>query len=733
MSQIEHFSADALHHYVAGLCEAAERCGFRAVVVLSGEMTWCREQAAALLAARKVTDSWWLGAQAVAGTTPLAWSHARTRLGMELEQLVIDAFDGFDAEGFGALSGTVRAGGLLLLLSPPLDRWCHYADPLHRRFALYPHPPESVTGHFLARLAKVLRGIRGIALVAQGEPLPELPSLPQSRGRVAIGEVYAGAEQCEAVKAIRHVAEGHPHRPLVLSADRGRGKSAALGIAAAQLLHKGLEQVVVTAPRIAAAAGVFEHARELLPECEAHRGRLLWQGRSIEFVPPDALLLAPRAAQLLLVDEAAAIPTPILERLLDYYPRTVFATTIHGYEGTGRGFSVRFSKVLDVQTPQWRRLHLSMPVRWSAGDPLEQLSFRVLLLDAEAVADEVVAGASPANCEISQLDGATLLDKERDLSELFGLLVLAHYRTSPNDLRQLLDGPQQSLYVLRHAGHIIATALVVEEGELEPELAQQVYLGRRRVQGHLLPQSLANHAGFVEAATLRGARVMRIAVHPALQGRGLGGLLLGHVQQAMQRKGCDYLGASFGATVQLLRFWQQQGLLPVRLGLRREASSGSHSVMVMAPLSKRGGALFLAVWERFCETLPELLAGPLDTLDGVLADRLLELAPPIVHEAITRQDRRDLESFAFGLRGYELCLVAIRKLVLQALGDRHVLAKLDTARQQLLRDKVVQRHSWERVVDRSGFSGRKEALERLRETVALLVRHYFGGAGLPGG
>ena len=49
-----------------------------------------------------------------------------------------------------------------------------------------------------------------------------------------------------------------------------------------------------------------------------------------EFVAPDALLLHPSPAALLLVDEAAAIPTPLLERMLAHHARIVFATTGHG-------------------------------------------------------------------------------------------------------------------------------------------------------------------------------------------------------------------------------------------------------------------------------------------------------------------------------------------------------------------------------------------------------------------
>ena len=75
---------------------------------------------------------------------------------------------------------------------------------------------------------------------------------------------------------------------------------------------------------------------------------------------------------------------------------------------------------------------------------------------------------------------------------------------------------------MRDGDYVAATALVGIEGGFDRELAQQIYDGRRRPRGHLLPQTLSAHAGLGEAPRLRCARVIRIAVHPAVQKRGLG-------------------------------------------------------------------------------------------------------------------------------------------------------------------------------------------------------------------
>ena len=207
-------------------------------------------------------------------------------------------------------------------------------------------------------------------------------------------------------------------------------------------------------------------------------------------------------------------------------PVLLFASTVHGYEGAGRGFAIRFQKILNDITPQWRAMRMEHPVRWALGDPLELMTFRMLLLDAAPADISAFDSLAAEDCEIQRLNRKQLAKDEPLLRQIFGLLVLAHYRTSPQDLRILLDGPNVSVVVMRYQGQVIATALVAAEGDIEAELAEAIWRGGRRVRGHLLPQTLAHHAGFPDAASLKGERVVRIAVHPDLQGRGFGSRLV---------------------------------------------------------------------------------------------------------------------------------------------------------------------------------------------------------------
>lgn len=93
------------------LINQLQRKGHRRLVVLSGDAPWAQAQAVAL---RDTLPGDWLWldenhSQAISGL-----------LGREFLHAVFDARTGFDVSAFAALSGTLRAGSLLVLLVPPL-------------------------------------------------------------------------------------------------------------------------------------------------------------------------------------------------------------------------------------------------------------------------------------------------------------------------------------------------------------------------------------------------------------------------------------------------------------------------------------------------------------------------------------------------------------------------------------------------------------------------------------
>ncbi|TCK17959.1 tRNA(Met)-cytidine N(4)-acetyltransferase [Thiogranum longum] len=684
----------------------------RRMVWLSGDVADVSALAGRLLKQQPGINIHWHGDGAPADIQVSQGREAFQQLGRECDALVFNAWSGFDPDAFGALSGTLRGGGLLFLLTPSAADWSTWSDPEYTRIAVAQFSVSEISGRYLRRLTRLLQQDAGSLWIESGEVKrrPVIHEMPAQQQTVDLSPCRTQDQQY-AVEAVIHVVSGHRRRPVVLQSDRGRGKSAAFGIAAARLISERQLRVVVTAPRRQAVEAVMERASALLtPE----------QCQLLRYMPPDVLVRSDCDADLLLVDEAAAISAPLLEQLLKRYPRMAFSTTVHGYEGTGRGFAVRFNNVLDRCTNSWKTVMLNTPVRWGEGDPLEPLVFRLLMLDANAAPDAVLESACLDDVQISCVERDQLIEDETLLRELFGLLVLAHYKTRPFDLRQLLDGPNLSVWLMRIQGHIAAAALVAEEGGFSTEDAQDISADVRRPHGHLLPETLAVHLGLVDAPALRAQRVMRIAVHPAVQGRGLGSRLIACIRDTAAAEGIDYLGSSFGANDDLLRFWQNADWTPVRISERRGASSGSHSVIVLKPLSRTGGDLCARARQRFLRHFPHQLSDSLRDLEARMVIALMRNAPDSM-QTLDDDDLEDVRRFAFERRFPESAIGALWGWLCNRLMSENTLDTLVDTDAGLLIARFLQKRDWSTCARDAGLGGHDQALARLRELVRQLL------------
>ena len=651
-------------------------------------------------------------------------SKARMLLGQDTNSIVFNAWNRFDPDAFAAVSGTVSGGGFLLLLTPPLADWPSFPDPDKDRVTVYPLPAAQTGGRYLQRLANCVRESDDVLLIEQGRALPVFSTTLGDLEKSRPGDWECRTEdQLAAVRAIEKVALGHRRRPLVITSDRGRGKTSALGIAAAHLLCLGINKIIVTAPRYTVAELVFERVKQLLPEAEFSRGLIVYQNSKIKFIPPDELSLQSPQADLVCVDEAAAIPTALLEKLLRRHARIVFVSTVHGYEGSGRGFAIRFADILSERAPGWKSLQLKTPVRWADNDPLERFVTHALLLDATVSKRPVAADFAAGDCTIERLDRDILAGDKNTLTGLFGLLVQAHYRTSPIDLRHLLDGPNISLYVARDAGEIIATALVAAEGSLDEQISEQIYAGRRRPQGHLLPQTLAVQGGFQQAPGLRYLRILRVAVDARVQRRGLGSALIRAVIADAETNGFDSVGASFSLLPDMLEFWRSSGFQPVLIGMKKNTASAAHSVVVLRGISASGKQLHDIARTRFKQILPHWLSDPLRNLETGIALELLRQAGQLCPLNLNKHERRDLQSFADGQRGYEVNMLPLWKLLCMMLPRVDIVALLSSQECSALIARVMQKRSAVEVAQLAGLDGRAAVTATMRLAIQKIIRH----------
>ena len=681
----------------------------RQLLVINGENHWCYEQAQVFLENWKET-LWLTDHPHVRDAFPA--SKARQFLGREFNAVVYDMHAGLDPDALGAIAGTIRDGGCLLLLTPPLAAWPAFRDPWYARIDAWPPRDAVFPGHYLGYLRTLIAPGPGLHLITSQEK-SQFPIIDEP----GPSRLQSTADQRKAVAAICHVATGHARRPLVITADRGRGKSAALGLATAELLKNRQKRILLTAPSRRAVDPVFRHALDTLDGASMPEETLLEHPNgTLQFLPPDEIIRKMPEADMLLVDEAAAIPAALLKRLLLGYNRIVFSTTVHGYEGTGRGFAIRFRSTLDALRPQWHALTLREPVRWKPDDPLEAFVSRALLLDAEPAGSDQLGKQRLETIRLEEIGQQELCNDPSLLAQVFGLLVNAHYQTKPFDLRYMLDGRNLRILLARQEDNVAAVLLSCREGSFGDQLAGEILDGTRRPQGNLAPQSLALHLqerAFLECSY---ERILRIAVHPDLQRAGLGSRML---KWLGSQSDVDLLATSYGATTELVRFWRSCGFSEARLGLSRDAASGSHSLLMLHPLTGRGRVLQQQACDRFHRLLPLLLTAELNELESDLVCDLLKTSergrqPP---DGIARQR---LERFVSRGLPRDVILPELDALV-RSCAENDKLRLLSPVHRELLVSLVLQRRELKQLVRALPIDG-KRGLERvLRAAVGKLL------------
>ena len=493
-------------------------------------------------------------------------------LGLETEGLCLGGEAPDFAERLPALAGTLRAGGLLLLHLPrdratPFQRWlCQRLTPW--------------------------------AYTLQGDEHPHL-HLPSALDAPSAPEATPADNGL--LDRLTRALTGRGHRPALVLGGRGRGKSTLLGELAARVAHSDL-----------AVTGPHPHSTAMLRRVAAAKGRRL------PHRPPDLLLREGPLPEALLIDEAAGLPLPTLNALLEAVPRVVLATTTEGYEGTGQGLRQRFLGAFRQRYREGTVWTLQTPHRFAADDPLE------------AALNAVYSAPEASNAPWQAPEGPGRLPqgaKEEAWTALYHCLRDAHYRARPRDLAQLFDDPTLERWVLGREGQLQGALLLKPEGGLPRALAQAVVQGLRRPPGHHGASILGAQLGLLDALTLKSLRVQRLAIDPDQRGRGEGSALVAAARVRAESQGYAYLSVSFGATEALVRFWHRCGFRLARLGHRAGNASGAPSVLMVAPLSPAAQQMMLSAAPLLREELRFRLgpAGP--ALTAGLRTTLLQHLP----------------------------------------------------------------------------------------------------------
>ena len=690
-------------------------------------------------------------------------------LGRTREVVILDCHEQFVPNALGRSVGAIDGGGLLLLVTPDLDAWPGIRDRFDDSLAVPPYDIDDVTGRFRERFVETLRSHPGIAIVAlgagpDGDDVIERDGLtgrpdesigsphattrtrptapPNATFPAAAYEACLTGEQARAVRAFESLAT--PGNAVVVEADRGRGKSSAAGLAAGALALAG-DDVLVTAPAFRNAAELFARAQELIEDESVEsaqsvesagggRARCLdvaGGGRVRYLSPADAADL-PDGPDVVIVDEAAALPVRLLEAFLDV-PAVAFCTTVHGYEGAGRGFSIRFRERLLDSPFAVQDVLLDEPIRYARNDPIEAWAARALLLDARPAVDEAVAGTTVADTAYRTLSTDELLADETVLGEAFGLLVAAHYRTEPNDLARLLDAPNLSARALVARERVVAVTLLAREGGLPAETRRAMYEGER-VRGNMVPDLLTSQLRDESAAEPRGLRTVRIATHHAVRDRGFGSHLLDRLH-AEFGDDVDYFSVGYGATPRLLRFWQRAGYRTVHLSTSRNDVSGEHSAIMLRPARGDGrtgdgrtgdGDPGRSLLDRhavaFRDRERDGLSDAHRDVDPDIVAGALRACPAPVSIDLTEIEWRSVVGASFGPGMYNSAPGAFRDLALATLIDDA--ARLSDHEKRLLVRKVLQGRPWEAVAEELDYVSPASCMRALGDAYEPLVERY---------
>lgn len=691
----------------------------RQLVIISGPENWAEKLSQEIITIAEIPENklLWIGDRLDSSLNVDCLTY-RQHLGTEYDALVYNVYTGLSASALIAFSGTIMAGGVMILICPDFTRWPDYPDPLASKRSSYGCNQNAEQSYFTRRLISLIQNDLDTIVITPERINGHNVFVPQED----IGRKLNSStpEQQTIITSILSMSDSHKDRPIVITADRGRGKSSALGLAAKELIEKRSKQIIITAPNKKNVEQVFAFAQS----------SSIAQGdtnTNLAFVAPDALLAEPHEADLLFIDEAAAIPASILKALLNKFSSVVMSSTVHGYEGAGRGFELRFKPYLEKNKKGWKTFTLTMPIRWYKNDCLEAFWFRCFMMEditsfstdkhittiTEAVLpihpDSIIANIE--SNKVIEISRAQLVDDPMLLHQTFSLLVNAHYQTSPDDLVRLLDAPEQRLFTYTLHSKVVGVALIIEEGgDNLSKLSTAITLGDRRVNGHMVAQNLALHTANQKFCCIKQWRIVRIAVDKPQRRNKIGSALLNAISESAKTKSVELLTSSFGASENLLNFWTQNKFSPLKLGFKRDAASDEVSMIVGRALSVNGSISVSKVRDQFTKELHYHISRYHRMTNTALLSKLLTQCKS---ESLTVDEQRRVACFLSSKNPFDTFSQVLAKYLLMKLSSIETISDIPIGT-DLLVASLLQFKPTETLVTEFKLSGKKALNKHIR-------------------
>ena len=576
---------------------------------------------------------------------------------------------------------------------------------------------ESADGDVIAERSRVEQA--GIAQVAKlAESMKPVGDLVVGMARTS-DQAKAVLEFTQTLSSASMATNSSIRRLLCLTSGRGRGKSAALGMAIGSAVAFGYSNIMVTAPSSENVTTVFEfvtrtlevlgfkphidfvevskpaqaaassasiystqrgnrHVREVPTQIVINKNKNHRQ--VIQFVPAHECFSKLGSAEILVIDEAAAIPLPVVKQLVSTGNHlTLMSSTVHGYEGTGRALSLKLVNEIKRNVSfVVSELELVTPIRYSLHDGVEKWLHNLLCLDSTEAPPLRSKLVPPTDCKLYAVNRDALFSHhkatEKFLKSLVSLFVSSHYKNSPDDLMLMSDAPKHHVLALippvgeEDAGvpEVYVAIQIAVEGRIGGR-AEVLSKAGLRPNGDMIPWTLSQQFSDTDFGRLNGIRIVRIAVHPHLARMGYGSEALKQISQLVgdlqgvaipqsietaaveppeeanlqsetlkPRKlrqpllalateavsilgasgSIDFIGTSFGLTIGLFNFWRKAGFVPLYLRQNQNDTTGEFTCMM---LRASDSEWLGSLYVDFSARFQRLLAGPFRALDSELA------------------------------------------------------------------------------------------------------------------
>ena len=430
-------------------------------------------------------------------------------------------------------------------------------------------------------------------------------------------------------------------------------------------------------------------------------------GDTGRYLSPE-LITVETDVDALMVDEAASFPIAQLEAYADSCRHLVLSTTVEGYETAGRALALRVLPAADPANDSTARqamlqLNPEHPWRWSAGDPLEEFVDRLLLTHIPFGMPEL-ENTTPSDRErLAKQSLTRLIHRDELLSDdalfanIHALLMSTHYQSGTKDLEHLLDAPTIQLWIQQIDNHVVGALLLEFEGSIDLHLHEAILAKRRRLKNQLLPQLLAQMANSKAGLSRRYARVLRLAVTPALRRQGIASNMLKTVTSSIRSESfrertnlpvnaIAAIGASFAADDRSLDFWRSQGFVEFHRGFKANPRTGKCAAAVMKTYDRVCSAVLHRAVSIYNDNEQARF-----TKIGALPPQLLCTNEPDNNLVpVSDRDRALLYRFARGQRSRHDTLAALHRLAAHiALPLNHQFGDSRKQYEKALRDCVL--------------------------------------------